>query len=311
MSRLAFLGTPAAAVPCLRALVAAGHEVDLVVTRRDARRSRRGDPEPSPVKSAALELGLTVTDELDAVCDAAVERGVELGVVVAYGRIIPQRVLDVVPMINVHFSLLPRWRGAAPVERAILAGDEVTGVSVMRLEAGLDTGPVLSRVETAIGAEETAEELMARLSELGAALLVETLSAGASSLGPGHAQEGETTYAQKIEPDELELHFDKQADYLARVVRIGRAWTTFREKRLIVTKAVAITAGSGAAGESVAGESVAAVGAQQPGTIVGSDVVTSAGLLRLVEVQPEGRKRVGADEWVRGARIGSGERLGH
>lgn len=252
-----------------------------------------------------------MTDELDAVCDAAVERGVELGVVVAYGRIIPQRVLDVVPMINVHFSLLPRWRGAAPVERAILAGDEVTGVSVMRLEAGLDTGPVLSRVETAIGAEETAEELMARLSELGAALLVETLSAGASSLGPGHAQEGETTYAQKIEPDELELHFDKQADYLARVVRIGRAWTTFREKRLIVTKAVAITAGSGAAGESVAGESVAAVGAQQPGTIVGSDVVTSAGLLRLVEVQPEGRKRVGADEWVRGARIGSGERLGH
>jgi methionyl-tRNA formyltransferase len=293
MSRLAFLGTPAAAVAPLRALVSAGHEVDLVVTRQDARRSRRGDPEPSPVKQAALELGLKVTDDLDAVLHA----GVELGVVVAYGRIIPQRVLDVVPMINVHFSLLPRWRGAAPVERAILAGDEVTGVCVMRLEAGLDTGPVLSRAETPIGQEETASELMERLSELGAELLTATLLLGAGSLGPGEAQEGETTYAQKIEPDDLELHFDQTADYLARVVRVGRAWTTFRDKRLIVTKALVVSPAQ-------------ADEAGAPGTIVGSDVVTADGLLRLVEVQPEGRKRVAADEWVRGARIGPTERLG-
>ena len=106
MSRLVFLGTPDAAVPSLRALVAAGHQIDLVVSRRDSRRSRRGDPEPSPIKLAALELGLEVTDDLEQVIGV----GAELGVVVAYGRIIPERILDALPMVNVHFSLLPRWR---------------------------------------------------------------------------------------------------------------------------------------------------------------------------------------------------------
>ena len=159
MSRLVFLGTPEAAVPSLRCIVSAGHEVALVVSRRDSRRSRRGDPEPSPVKREALELGLQVTDDLDQVTGV----GAELGVVVAYGRIIPERILDPLPMVNVHFSLLPRWRGAAPVERAILAGDATTGVCVMRLEAGLDTGPVLARSEIGIQADETAVELRAAL----------------------------------------------------------------------------------------------------------------------------------------------------
>ena len=230
MSRLVFLGTPDAAVPSLSALVDGGHEVVLVVTRRDTRRSRRGEPEPSPVKKAALDLGLRVTDKLDDVRD----QDAELGVVVAYGRIIPQGILDVLPMVNVHFSLLPRWRGAAPVERAILAGDPNTGVCVMRLEAGLDTGPVIARLEVPIDDEETADELKQRLSVVGAELLADVLSVGVTALPEGDPQQGEATYAAKIEPDELELRFEAPAADLARLVRVGRAWTTFRGARLIV-----------------------------------------------------------------------------
>lgn len=291
MSRLVFLGTPDAAVPSLRALAAGGHEIDLVVSRRDSRRSRRGDPEPSPVKVAAVDLGLQVTDDLDQV----VAIGADLGVVVAYGRIIPERILGELPMVNVHFSLLPRWRGAAPVERAIMAGDAATGVCVMRLEAGLDTGPVLARLEVPIGDEETAHELRERLAEVGAGLLAEVLSGGTDDLGPGEPQVGEVTYAAKIEPHELELHFDAPAVELARVVRIGRAWTTFRGGRLIIANARPR-------------EDVDAVGS--PGTLDGSSVATGSGALELVEVQPEGRKRVPVDEWLRGARPRPDERLG-
>ncbi|MGH9074310.1 MAG: methionyl-tRNA formyltransferase, partial [Acidimicrobiales bacterium] len=151
----------------------AGHEVCLVVTRPDRRRGRRGEPAPSPVKAAALDLGLTVAEEPE----AAVGLGAELGVVVAYGALVKKAVLDHLPMVNLHFSLLPRWRGAAPVERAILAGDAVTGVCLMGLEEGLDTGPVYGCRQVTIGPEETAGELGERLGEVGTALLVERLSA--------------------------------------------------------------------------------------------------------------------------------------
>lgn len=294
MARLVFLGTPDAAVPTLRSLVDAAHHVELVVTRRDARRSRRGEPEPSPVKKAALDLGLEVTDRLDDL------RGTfaELGVVVAYGRIIPESILEVLPMVNVHFSLLPRWRGAAPVERAILAGDATTGVCVMRLEAGLDTGPVLQRVEVPIGPEETADQLKERLSVLGADLLTDVLSVGVSELPDGEPQLGEVTYAAKIEPEELELHFDSPAIDLARIVRVGRAWTTFRGARLIVVSARAHPNLTGAPA------------GPPPGTLEGTSVVTGDGTLELVEVQPEGRRRTGAGEWLRGVRSLPGELVG-
>jgi methionyl-tRNA formyltransferase len=291
MARLCFLGTPVAAVAPLAALVSAGHQVELVVTRKDARRSRRGELEPTPVKLAAQELGLPVSDRLDDVLAA----GVELGVVVAFGRIIPERVLEAVPMINVHFSLLPRWRGAAPVARAILAGDERTGVCVMRLDAGLDTGPVLACDEVEIREEETATELTDRLSHLGADLLLEVLAGGVGALGEGEPQRGEPTYADKITPEELELHFDRSASELERVVRVGRAWTTFRGKRLIVSRARPLPG-------SPANSS--------PGTLDGTRVATGKGTLELLEVQPEGRNQVPAEEWVRGARLSSGERLG-
>ena len=294
MTGLVFLGTPAAAVPSLRALVEAGHSVEKVVTRRDTRRNRRGDPEPSPVKKAALDLGLEVTDKLDDLRDT----NAELGIVVAYGRIIPESLLEVLPMVNVHFSLLPRWRGAAPVERAILAGDETTGVCVMRLEAGLDTGPVLARSEVSIGPEETAQELKDRLSLVGAELLADVLSVGVSELPVGDPQQGEVTYAAKIDPRELELDFDRPAVELARLVRVGKAWTTFRGARLIVVRA------------RVGAKACDVNGRHPPGTLLGSSVVTGDGLLDLVELQPEGRRRVSASEWLRGARPEPGEILG-
>ena len=154
----------------LRALVGGGNEVVLVVTSPDRRRSGARRPSPTPVKRVTGELGIAVTETLGDV----VGSGAELGVVVAFGRIVPPGVLERVPMVNVH-SLLPRWRGAAPVERAIIAGDATTGVCVMALERGLDTGPVYARREVAIGDDESAGELRGRLGAVGTALLLELL----------------------------------------------------------------------------------------------------------------------------------------
>jgi methionyl-tRNA formyltransferase len=271
----------------LAALVEHGHEVAVVVTRADARRSRRGAPSPSPVKAAAEAMDLVVSHDLGDVVGV----GADLGVVVAYGRIIRPPVLGALPLVNVHFSLLPRWRGAAPVERAILAGDPVTGVCLMEVEAGLDTGPVYGRVETDIGADETAAALTARLADLGADLLTASLAAG---LGQPRPQTGEATYAPKLDPAELAMAWERPAVELARLVRVGRAWTTWRGKRLLVWTARA-------ADEPVGGE---------PGTVHGTTVATGAGSLRLVRVQPEGRPTLDAGDWVRGARPAAGERLG-
>jgi methionyl-tRNA formyltransferase len=269
----------------LRALVDAGHDIGIVITRADKRRGRGEPPGPSPVKAAAMELGLPVSDRI-ADCTTV---GAELGVVVAFGRIIKADVLDQLPLVNVHFSLLPRWRGAAPVERAIMAGDRVTGVCLMAIDEGLDTGPVYRCEETPIGTEETALELRDRLSDIGAAMVVQALNDG---LGPTHPQTGEATYAEKIEPEDLQLDWARPAAELHRLVRVGRAWTTWRGKRLLVLEAgVGDTAGP-------------------PGTLHGDQVATGSGALRLVTVQPEGRKAVPAAEWLRGARPGPGETLG-
>lgn len=274
--------------------MAAGHDVAVVITRPDKRRGREQAPSPSPVKAAAVELGLPVSERVE----DAVSSGAELGVVVAFGRIIKKDVLDRLPLVNVHFSLLPRWRGAAPVERAILAGDPTTGVCLMAIEEGLDTGAVYECASLEIGPEETADELRDRLAALGAKMLVEALAHG---LGPGVAQAGEPTYAGKIEPEDRHLDWSRPAEELHRVVRIGRAWTTWRGKRLLVL-AARLVATDEAAG-LMAGELV-------PGELGGDLVGTGAGALRLVTVQPEGRPAIGAAEWARGARPAAGERLG-
>ena len=284
--RLAYLGSPEAAGPPLRALVDAGHDVAIVVSQADKRRGRGGQLVASPVKAAAIELGIPVTTKVDDVLDA----GVELGVVVAFGRIIKPHVLDAVPMVNLHFSMLPRWRGAAPVERAILAGDAETAVAVMGVEEGLDTGPVYAQEVVAIGAEESADELRDRLVEIGSELLVRTLAEG---LGEGTPQSGEPTYAAKIDPAELQLDWTMPASHLHALTRIGRgAWTTFRGKRLRVLKARPTVA------------------RLDPGELDGTVVGAGSGALELLVVQPEGKGPQDASAWRNGARPAAGERLG-
>jgi methionyl-tRNA formyltransferase len=266
--------------------VDAGHDVRLVVTRADKRRGRGGGLSPTPVKEMALELGLPVVHEVAPVVDS----GAQLGVVVAFGRIIKPDVLARIPMVNVHFSLLPRWRGAAPVERAILAGDSRTGVCLMKVEEGLDTGGVYRCASVPIGADETAPELTARLAEMGASLLVEALRVG---LGQPSPQAGDATYAAKIEPEEHRLEWSRSAVELHRVVRVGRAWTSWRGRRLLLLST----------------ELAPAVDFS-PGALVGDVAATGEGGLRLIRVQPEGKAAVAALEWLRGARPQPAERLG-
>ncbi len=229
--RLAFLGTPEAAVPSLRALVDAGHHVDIVITRPDRKRGRGGDLSPSPVKSCAVELGLDVGHRLSDLDGRDIERGV----VVAYGRLIPGEVLARVPMLNVHFSLLPRWRGAAPVERAILAGDEVTGVSIMTLDVELDTGPV--HLERRVAVDDKAlTSLLAELADIGAEALVEVLASSALLEHPVK-QRGAATYAEKISKEDRRLMPSLSVIELLRIVRLGGSYTTVGGRRLLIESA--------------------------------------------------------------------------
>jgi methionyl-tRNA formyltransferase len=285
--RLVYLGSPEAAVPPLRALVDAGFDIRLVVSQPDRKRGRGGALLPSPVKAAALELRLPVTDRVDDVLDT----DAELGVVVAFGKLVKPHVLERLPMVNLHFSLLPRWRGAAPVERALLAGDAETGVGVMQLEVGLDTGGLYAEERVAIGPEETAEELRARLVAVGTDLLVRTLTEG---LGEPVPQSGEPTYAAKLDPAEMAIDWARSAPEVHRLVRLGRAWTTFRGKRLKVLSARIAPPGE----------------PMQPGAVDGLLVGTAGGALELVTVQPEGKGPQAASDWRNGARPQPGEQLG-
>jgi len=285
--RLVFLGTPDAAVPPLRALVSAGHDVVCVVTRADKRRGRGADLSASPVKVAATELGLRVSHRVDDVIGS----GAELGVVVAFGQLIKPHVLAELPMVNLHFSVLPRWRGAAPVERAILAGDHETGVCVMDVEEGLDTGGVYAVERLAIGPDETAAHLRARLVEVGTGLLLEVL-ARPGGIGEPVPQAGEPTYAAKVTPEDLRLDWARPAVELARLPRVGKAWTAFRGRRLLVLEARAVE------------------GRSERGVLDGVRVGTGEGLLELLTVQPEGKPPLPAVAWRNGARPAPGERLG-
>ena len=286
--RLVYFGTPEIAVAPLHALCAAGFEITLAVTGPDRRRRRRGAAEPTAVSRAATELGIPVTHRPeDAVAVAGDADG---AVVVAYGQLIGADVLDVLPAVNVHFSLLPRWRGAAPMERAILAGDSTTGVSLMALTETLDAGPLYAQAATAIGPAETLAELRERLVDLSRPLLVELLRAGPRD---PVGQEGEVTWAAKIGEDDLRLDWDRPAVELQRRVRLGRAWTTLSGERLRVLRAAVEPNHAGPAG-------------LLEGLVVG----TAAGGLRLHEVQAAGRRALPAGEWQKGARLGGTRLLG-
>lgn len=285
IKRLVYFGTPEASVAPLRALCEAGFDAAMVVTAPPKRRGRRGSPTPTPVEEAARALGIPVRHNPESTLDVKAD----LGVVVAYGQLIRSHVLAKVPMVNIHFSLLPRWRGAAPLERAILAGDETTGVCLMELEETLDTGGIYASAEVPIG-DASLSELRSKLTDLGSSLLIGALTEG---LGTPTPQQGKVSWAKKITPEDLRLDWTLPAQHLLRRVRLERAWTTFRGRRLLILSA--------APGPDEGLE---------PGEMSGTLIGTGAGGLRLLEVKPEGRRTMTAADWLRGARVEDAHLLG-
>lgn len=281
MKPLVFLGTPAAAAVVLQGLVDAGLPIDHVVTRPDARRGRGSATSFSPVKECALANGLRVVHDLSLI--EAMEPGSALGIVVAYGKIIPARILGIVPMINVHFSLLPRWRGAAPVERAILAGDTVTGVCIMDVEPTLDTGAVYARAETAITLGDTAQQLTERLAHMGGELLVSLLPNGLNDPEP---QSGEVTYAHKLSPEEFVIDWTGDAVHVDRQVRALPMYTTVHGRRLKIQR--------------VEIEPVEMTHIPVGGLDKDCRVACGRGAVRIITVQPEGKQSMSAADWRRG-----------
>lgn len=311
--RVVFMGTPDFAIPTLMDLVGQGHEVVAAYTRPPAQAGRRGlDLRPSPVQVAAERFGVPVLTPRSLKDEGAARifeaHDAEVAVVVAYGLILPRRVLDAPALgcLNLHGSLLPRWRGAAPIQRAVMAGDRQGGVMVMRMEAGLDTGPVALAEAVAIGPDTTAGELHDRLAPVGADLMGRALAA----LGRGNlhfreqAADG-VTYAHKIEKAECRIDWTRPAaavhDHVRGLSPVPGAWFeadlgTGAVERVKVLR-------SRLAGDAPAGE---------PGTIVGPDLAVACGdgrAVRLVTVQRAGKGALDAAAFLNGARLSEGTRL--
>ncbi len=306
--RLIFLGTPAFAVPTLDRVVEAGHEVVAVVTQPDRPRGRGQQAAAPPVKEAALRLGLPVYQPERVRRPEAVEHlrqlPVDAMVVVGYGQIIPQSVIDLAPLgiINVHGSLLPKYRGAGPIQWAILNGETRTGVTTMRIDAGLDTGDMLLKADTEIGHEENALELGSRLARMGADLLVKTLAGlAAGTIVPEKQDSAQASYAPLLKKEDGLIDWTHPAASIHNRVRGLQPWpgayTRFREHGLHVWRSRPHTSTSaGAAGRIVSLRPLV--------------VACGAGALELVEVQLEGRKRISADAFVNGQRVVENESLG-
>jgi len=294
--RLIFLGTPPFAVPTLEAMARAGHEIPLVVTQPDRPRGRGQTPAAPPVKEAALRLGLEVYQPERVRRPEAVERlraiGVDAMVVVGYGQIIPQNVIDLAPLgiINVHASLLPKYRGAGPIQWSIVNGEIHTGVTTMRIDAGLDTGDMLLKAETEIGPEENAVELGRRLSVLGADLLVETL-ARIHEIVPEKQDGSQATYAPLLKKEDGVIDWSRPASAIHNQVRGLQPWpgayTTFRGQTLHIWNA-----------------RLAAKASLKPWA-----VACGEGALELIEVQLEGRKRMSAADFANGQRLTAEDRF--
>jgi methionyl-tRNA formyltransferase len=292
--RVVFMGTPAFAVPALRAL-AAGHEVAAVYSQPPRPAGRGQSPRPGAVEIVARDLGLPVNTPVslrnpEVQAELAAFRA-QVAVVVAYGLILPQAVLDMPSMgcLNIHASLLPRWRGAAPIHRALMAGDTQTGVCIMRMEAGLDTGPVLLRQAVPIGPEDTTGDLHDRLAELGAMMIVDVLEGLAGrSLTP---QDGVgVSYAAKIDKAEARVDWTRPAVEVDRLIRglspAPGAWCLAGEERLRLLRSRVVT-GQGAPGQRLAGLTVAC----------------GDGAVEIVLAQREGKRPMAAGDILRGASL--------
>jgi methionyl-tRNA formyltransferase len=295
--RVVLLGTPAFAVPTLERLVAAGHQVLAVFTQPDR-------PAPSPVKQAAARFGLAVHQPERIRRPEAVEAlralAPEVMVVVGYGQIIPQSIIDIPPLgiLNVHASLLPAYRGAAPMQWAIVNGEKRTGVTIMRIDAGLDTGDILLAAETEIDPSETAVELGARLAVTGADLLVEALARGTVPQPQDHAR---ATYAPLLKKEDGLIDWNQSALSIHNRIRGLQPWpgayTTFRRQTLHIRQARPVPLPQ----PSVPGRVV---------SVRPLAVATGDGALELLEVQLEGRKRLAAADFANGQRLSENDVLG-
>jgi methionyl-tRNA formyltransferase len=306
--RLIYLGTPAFAVPTLERIVEAQHEVVEVVTQPDRPRGRGKQLGASPVKEAAMRLGLPVYQPERVRRPEAVEhlRGLnaQAMVIVGYGQIVPQNIIDLAPrgIINVHASLLPKYRGAAPIQWAIVNGETRTGVTTMRIDAGLDTGEMLLKAETEVAPDETAIDVGGRLARMGADLLVETL-AKLDDIMPEKQDPAQATYAPILKKEEGRIDWSKAAVEIHNRVRGLQPWpgafTMFRGQGLAIWKS------------RLSGKSASAAGT--PGRICVTRpllVACGEGLLELQEVQAEGRKRMPASDFANGQRVSENEILG-
>ncbi len=303
--RLAFMGSPAFALPSLNALLEAGHDVACVYSQppRPAGRGKRD--RPTPVHAYAIERGITVRTprSLKKLAEQAAfaALGLDAAIVVAYGLILPKAILDAPRFgaLNVHGSLLPRWRGAAPIQRAIMAGDRVTGVQIMQMEEGLDTGPVLASAETPIEADDTTASVHDRLASLGAALLIDVLAKMERGEARATPQSGEgVTYAHKITPAETRIDWSRPAREIDCVIRglapTPGAWFEVNGVRM---KAL---------------DSRLGMGAGEPGETLDDALLVACGegAVRVLRVQREGRAPMAADAFLRGQSIPAGARLG-
>ncbi|MBV1866007.1 MAG: methionyl-tRNA formyltransferase [Rhodobacteraceae bacterium] len=300
--RVIFMGTPDFSVPVLQAL-AAEHEVVAVYCQPPRPAGRGKKDRPTAVQVAAQELGLKVhcpsNFKGDGACEEFAAFQADVAVVVAYGLILPQAVLDMPRKgcLNIHASLLPRWRGAAPIHRAVMAGDATTGVCVMQMEAGLDTGPVLLRKETAIGADDTTLTLHDRLSLMGADLIVEAL-AGLDALTPVAQPDAGVTYAKKIDKAEAQIDWSRPATEVDRHIRglspFPGAWSEIAGQRVKLLMS-SVVHGAGIAG------------------VVLDDQLTvacSSGAIQLLRLQRAGKGAMVPNDFLRGFPIAKGQRFG-
>lgn len=308
--KLIFMGTPLLAVPFLETLQR-DHEIALVVTQPDSAVGRSKTPQPSPVKAHALQHGFALAQPQRARDEsfiAHIERiGADAIAVVAYGQILPRAILDAPKLacLNAHFSLLPRWRGAAPVQYALLHGDEKTGVTIQHMTEKLDAGDIVSQEETPIQRGETTADLWQRLTPIGARVLAAALQQIESGTAPRTPQNANAvTLAPQLRKSDGALHWNEAARNLENRVRATNPWPgafcTFRDKTLKVWRARAVENELGGAA---------------PGTIREQDgqlfVATgNGGALLLEEIQSEGKPRLNAADWLRGARLQSDETLG-
>ena len=300
--RIIFAGTPDTALPSLRLLADQGHDIVAVLTRPDAPAGRGKKLTPSPVAGLAAELGIPVLKPAKA--DEEFIRQIkglkaDVAAVVAFGMLLPQALLDAVPAgwVNLHFSLLPRWRGAAPVQRAIWAGDEISGVTAFRIVKKLDAGPLFRRLEVPIEPGESSGELLARLAEVGAPILASALSDAVSGVQPTEQPDDGVTMAGKIRPEDVRIDWARPAAEIDRLVRAANpapgAWTMLHGERFQVLKVRPVDRGE----QSL---SPGRLAADRKHLWAG----TAEGDLELLQVKAAGRKPMPGADWARGQHDG-------